>query len=344
MNNKRLSGWAVCAAILLLLTTACGEKAKDAASGQQQGGANNADKVSIGITQIVQHTSLDEARKGFIQALKDNGYEEGVNLEIDYKDAQNDINNTSTIAQKFASDNKDLVLAISTPSAQAAAQQIKDVPILFTAVTDPVGGQLVSSMEQPGGNVTGTTDLHPEAISTLMEFVKTSIPNAKAVGIIANEGEQNTVTNITQAREALEKQGLEVVVAPITNSSEVKQAAESLIGKVQAIYVPSDNTVVSSLSTVVAVANEQDIPLFVAEKDSVKNGGVASFGFEYYDIGYATGEMAVDILKNGKKPADMPVQVPKELDLALNMKSAAEQGFTVTDDMKKSVKKGNLFE
>lgn len=202
----------------------------------------------------------------------------------------------------------------------------------------------MQSMESPGGNVTGTTDLHPEAISKLMEFIKDNVKNIASVGIIANEGEQNTVVNVQKAEEALTKLGLSVVKAPVTNSSEVKQAAESLIGKVQAIYVPSDNTVVSALNSVIGVGNDNKIPVFVAEKDSVKNGGVASFGFEYFDLGYTTGKMAVEILKDGKKPADVPARIPESLDLALNMKAAAAQGFDVSDEMKQQVKPENLFQ
>ncbi|MGZ9584825.1 ABC transporter substrate-binding protein [Paenibacillus marinisediminis] len=329
---------------LLTFMTACGEKNKDAnnaASGNA--GIQAKEKVKIGITQIVEHPSLDEARKGFIAALKDAGYVEGENLEIDFQNAQNDQNNAATIAQKFASDGKDLILAIATPSAQTAAQNIKDVPILFTAVTDPLGAGLVQSIEKPGMNVTGTTDLHPEAVSKLMEFISKNVKDVKAVGIMANEGEQNTLTNLKQAEDALVKLGIKVVKAPVSNSSEVKQAAESLIGKVQAIYVPSDNTIVSALNAVIGVANENKIPLFVAEKDSVKAGGVASYGFEYYDLGYTTGKMAVEILKDGKKPADMAVRIPETLDLALNMKAAADQGFEVTDAIKSEVKPENLF-
>lgn len=335
----------ICLSSMLILAACGANTGKEASSTEGQASEGSSEKkIRIGITQIVEHASLDEARRGFLKALQDNGYEEGNNLEVDFQNAQNDLNNASTIAQKFASSKLDLVLAIATPSAQAAAQNIKDAPILFTAVTDPVGAGLVKSMEAPGSNVTGTTDMHPEAVSTLMEFIQKSVKDVTAVGIMANEGEQNTVANVMEAQKAIEALGLKVVKAPVTNSSEVKQAAESLAGKVQAIYVPQDNTIVSALSTVVGVANEKKIPLFVAEKDSVKNGGVASYGFEYFDIGYTTGKMAVDILKNGKNPAELAVKYPETLDLALNLKSAASQGFEVTDAMKAEVKPENLFE
>lgn len=333
MNKKRTILLTVLLVGLMSVLSACGSN-----------GSSGEGKLNIGVSQIVEHTSLDEARKGFIAALQDAGYVEGENVEIDFQNAQGDQNNAATIAQKFASDNKDLVLAIGTASAQSAAQFIKDKPVLFTAITDPVGAGLVQSMEAPGGNVTGTTDLHPEAISKLMEFIAANIKDIKAVGIMANEGEQNTVTNLKQAEEALQKLGIQVIKAPVTTTSEVKQAAESLVGKVQAIYVPSDNTIVNGLSAAIGVANSNKIPLFVAEKDSVRAGGVASYGFEYYDLGYTTGKMAVEILKDGKKPADIPARIPETLDLALNLKAAAEQGFEVTEAMKAEVKPEYLFE
>ncbi|MCE5171803.1 ABC transporter substrate-binding protein [Paenibacillus profundus] len=340
--------------VMMLFTAACG--GSEATNGGDAGAGNSstavgsdtkkeaAGKVKIGVAQVVNHTSLDEAYKGFLQALKDNGYVEGDNLEIDYQNAQGDNSNAATIAQKFATGGVDLILGIGTSVSQAAAKEAQDIPVLFTAVTDPIGAGLVKSMESPGGNVTGTTDLHPEAISKLMEFIKNNVKDVTAVGILANEGEQNTIVNVTQAEEALTKLGLTVHKAPVTNSSEVKQAAESLIGKVQAIYVPSDNTVVSALSAAVGVANDNKIPLFVAEKDSVKNGGVASYGFEYFDLGYTTGKMAVEILKDGKKASDIAAKFPESLDLALNLKAAAAQGFEVSDALKQEVKPDNLFE
>ena len=348
VKSRRHLVMAAIMSLLMLFAAACGNggAANNSASEGSGGAAGSAEgkKVKIGITQVVNHASLDEAYKGFVQALKDNGYVEGENLVLDYQNAQGDQTNAATIAQKFATGGVDLILGIGTSVSQAAAKETKDIPVLFTAVTDPVGAGLVQSMESPGGNVTGTTDLHPEAISKLMEFIKDNVKNIASVGIIANEGEQNTVVNVQKAEEALTKLGLSVVKAPVTNSSEVKQAAESLIGKVQAIYVPSDNTVVSALNSVIGVGNDNKIPVFVAEKDSVKNGGVASFGFEYFDLGYTTGKMAVEILKDGKKPADVPARIPESLDLALNMKAAAAQGFDVSDAMKQQVKPENLFQ
>lgn len=313
----------------LFLLTACGSNTTGG------GGAAQDETIHIGITQIVEHPSLDAAREGFIKALADNGYKEGQNLELDIQYAQGDMTNNMTIAQKLVNDGSDLILAISTPSAQAAAQATQDIPVLFTAITDPLGAKLVESIEKPGGNVTGTSDTHPDAIKNTIKTIKDFFPNAKNVGVIYNSGEQNSVANVNVAKDAMKAHGLTPVEATVTNSSEVKQAADSLVGRADVIYVPKDNTVVSALESVIKVANEKDIPMFVGESDSVKRGGFAGYGFEYFDLGYTTGEMAVDILKNGKKPADIPVGFPEELNLVINETAAKEQGVELTEEMKK---------
>jgi putative tryptophan/tyrosine transport system substrate-binding protein len=316
----------------MLLLAACGGGGSDKASGE-----NKEKTVKVGITQIVEHPSLDAAREGFIAALKDAGYEEGKNLKLDYQNAQGDMNNNMSIAQKLVSDKNDLILAIATPSAQAAVQATKDIPILFTAITDPVGAELVKSLEEPGGNATGTSDTHPDAIKKTIEAIKMFIPNAKKVGIIYNNGEPNSVVNVKKAKEALEAAGLEAVETTISASSEVKQAAESMVGRVDVLYIPKDNTVVAALESVITVANDKNIPTFVGEGDSVKRGTFASYGFDYHDLGYTTGKMAVEILK-GKKPGDMPVGFPENLELYVNKKAAEEEGITLSEDMLKDAK------
>jgi putative tryptophan/tyrosine transport system substrate-binding protein len=315
----------------MLMLAACG------GGGNQASGEKKEKTVKIGITQIVEHPSLDAAREGFIAALKDAGYEEGKNLEIDYQNAQGDMNNNASIAQKFVSDKSDLILAIATPSAQAAIQATKEIPILFTAITDPVGAELVQSMEKPGGNATGTSDTHPDAIKNTIAAIKKFVPGAKKVGIIYNNGEPNSVVNVKNAKEALEAEGLEAVESTISTSSEVKQAAESMVGRVDVLYIPKDNTVVAALESVITVANDKDIPMFAGEGDSVKRGAFASYGLDYHDLGYTTGKMAVEILE-GKKPADIPVGYPEKLELVVNKKAAEEEGITLTDELLKDAK------
>ncbi|MBT2685915.1 ABC transporter substrate-binding protein [Bacillus sp. ISL-37] len=314
----------------MLMLAACG--------GSNQASGDKKEKmVKIGITQIVEHPSLDATREGFIAALKDAGYEEGKNLKLDYQNAQGDMNNNASIAQKLVSDKNDLILAIATPSAQAVVQATKDIPILFSAITDPVSAELVQSLEKPGGNATGTSDTHPNAIKNTIAAIKKFVPDAKKVGIIYNNGEPNSVINVKNAREAIKEAGLEAVETTISTSSEVKQAAESMVGRVDVLYIPKDNTVVAALESVIAVANDKDIPTFSGDGDSVKRGTFASYGFDYHDLGYTTGKMAVEILK-GKKPSEVPVGFPENLELIVNKKAGEEEGITLTEDMLKDAK------
>ena len=320
------------------MLTACGSSGtSEESSSSSSGGDSDAKEektVKVGIIQLVEHPSLDASREGFVAALKDAGYEDGKNMKLDYQNAQADMNNNMSIAQNLVADENDIILSIATASSQAVVQATKDIPVLFTAITDPVGAKLVESLESPGGNVTGTSDTHPDAIKNTIGSIKKFVPDAKTVGIIYNSGEPNSVVNVENAKKALEENGLESVEATISTSSEVKQAAESLVGRADVYYVPKDNTVVSALESVVTVANDKDIPLFVGEGDSVKRGGFASYGLDYFDLGYSTGKMAVEIL-NGKKPSEIPVGFPENLELVINKKAAEEQGVTLTDDLLK---------
>lgn len=333
------------AAALTVTAAGCGGK-NDPVSGSAGSASAKPEgkKYKIGISQIVEHPSLDATRQGFLAALKDAGLVEKENLEVDVQIAQGDTNNNTTIAQKFAGDKKDLVLGIATPSAQALVQTVKDTPILFTAVTDPLGAKLVKSLEKPEGSVTGVMDTHPDEIGKLMEFIAMEFPKVKTVGAVANEGEQNSQIAVKRAEEALAKHGIKLVRAAAANSSEVKQAAESLVGKVDAIYINKDNTVVAAFESVVQVAEKNKLPLFAGDIDSVKRGAFATFGYEYYDIGYTTGKMAVEILKNGKKPSDLKVSFPEKLDLYMNLKAAKNQGIEVTASMKEKADKKNILE
>jgi putative ABC transport system substrate-binding protein len=295
------------------------------------GTGDDADKqVVIGVTQIVEHPSLDAAFAGFKRALEENGYKEGENVKYDVQIAQGEMSNSQTIAGNFVADKVDLIFANSTPSAQSALQATKDIPIVFTSVTDPVGAELVESFDKPGDNITGTSDTHPDALSSTVDFMTGEI-GAKSIGVLYNAGEQNSVVQVEALKELVEAKGAKLVEASVSNSAEVKQAAESFIGRVDAIYIPTDNTVVSAFQTVVGVANDEQIPLFAGELDSMKLGAVAASGFSYEDLGYETGLMAVEILKGEKKASEIPVSYPQNLKLVINTKAAEAQGVEVKD-------------
>ncbi len=247
--------------------------------------SSDSKKYKIGVTQILEHPSLNAAFDGFKKALEDAGLE----VEYDVQNAQNDMSNNTTIATNLVNSDVDLIFANSTPSAQAVAGATKDIPIVFTSVTDAVSAELIESMEKPGANVTGTIDLHPDAIPNTMKFLKDEL-GAKNIGMVFNAGEQNSRAQVDSVKEMLEDMDMKVVEASVSTSAEVKQATESLVGQVDAFYIITDNTVVSALESVVSVANDHEIPMMVAEFDSVKRGGLGAYGFEYYDIGYEAGK------------------------------------------------------
>jgi putative tryptophan/tyrosine transport system substrate-binding protein len=318
----------------LLTLSACGT------SGETNGNGNGGDEnekrsYTIGVNQIVEHASLDAAFEGFKKGLADNGIKEGDNVTFDVQYAQGDMNNSNTIANNFVGDKVDLIFANSTPSAQSALNAVtkanKDIPILFTSVTDPVGAKLVAAMEEPGELITGTTDTHPDAIPNTIKFISEET-DAKTVGLIYNPGEQNSVAQVEAVKGVLDEYGLKAEEASVATSADVKQAAESLIDRADVFYIITDNTVVSALASVIGVANEKDIPVFAGEFDSVKGGAFAAFGFEYYDIGYETGVMAAKILKGEANPSDLEVQFPQNLKLVMNKKAAEEQGIEIKDN------------
>ncbi|OUM90597.1 ABC transporter substrate-binding protein [Parageobacillus thermoglucosidasius] len=321
MMKKRIQQIAMLCSASFLLLSGCGAKETSKSDG------NKEKTYQIGVTQFVEHPSLDAALEGFKQALKD----KELSVSYDVQNAQGDMNNNQTIANNFASDQVDLIFANSTPSAQAALNATKDIPIVFTSVTDPVGAQLVQSMEKPGGNVTGTTDTHPDAIPKTVQFIDKYVKGNR-VGMIYNSGEQNSVAQVETVKKAMKGTDLKIVPVSVSTSAEVKQAAESLVGKADCIYIITDNTVVSALESVIQVASDHDIPLFVGELDSVKRGGFAAYGFDYYDIGYEAGEMAAQILKDGKKPSDLPVQYPKKLKLLINKKAAKDMNIELNPE------------
>lgn len=307
------------------LAVALGLSACSSDTGTDGDGDGGAQSYQIGITQIVEHPSLDAAREGFKQALAD------ADLEVSYdeQNAQGDQSTATSIANTFAGDDLDLVLAIATPTAQASVQAITDVPILITAVTDPVEAGLVDSWEAPGGNVTGTSDLNP--VDEQLGLLGDLAPDAQTVGIVYSAGEVNSQIQVDLAREAAEELGLEIHEATVTNSSEVQQATESL--NVDAYYVPTDNTVVSGLEALLQVAESRSVPVIAADGASVERGALGTYGLDYERLGYQTGEMAVQVLTEDADPAEMPVETLSELSLILNSGAAERIGLELPAEL-----------
>lgn len=315
MLTRALRGSSLLVAALLVLVLAFGAQAAP---------------LKVGITQIVEHPSLDAARQGFIERMAELGYAEGADVTYDIQSAQGDLATAQTIARKFQSDGVDLILAIATPTAQAAAHIIKDIPILITAVTDPVTADLVESIARPGTNVTGTSDLTP--VKAQLELLKEILPNATRVGVVYNAGEVNSVVQVDIAREAAAQLGLTLVEATAGNSSEVLQAAQSLQGRVDAIYVPTDNTVVSALESVVLVAERAKLPLIAGEADSVAKGALATIGIDYYQLGRQTADIAYRVLQ-GEDPAEISVEYLEEQNVVVNLGAAQRMGVTIPESV-----------
>lgn len=313
----------------MLVIAACGGSNNETESNDTADETNEAEgkTYKIGATQIVEHPSLDRAYEGFQAALS----EAGLEVEYDFQSAQNDQNNVKPISDGFVADNVDLIFANSTPSALGALQATDSIPILFTSVTDAVDAGLVEAMDQPGDNITGVLDLHPDAIKETVDFIDTYFKDAR-VGLIYNAGEPNSVTQIEAVKEAAKGTSITLEERTVANPSEVQQAATTLVSDIDVFYVITDNTVVEALDSVVGVANEQDIPLVVGEPDSVEKGGFATFGIDYYTIGYRTGEMAVEILTGEKTTKDIPVEHPPEIQLFINKQAAEEQGIEWNDE------------
>ncbi|WP_314036272.1 ABC transporter substrate-binding protein [Dietzia sp. CH92] len=294
--------------------------------GEDDAAGGGGESYRIGINQLVQHPALDSATAGFKEAFA----EAGVEVEFDEQNANGEQGTALTIAQQFAADDLDLALAVATPAAQAMAQNITDVPLLFTAVTDPVSAELVDSMEAPGSNVTGTSDAAP--ISDQLELLKQLVPDAERVGIVYASGEVNSQVQVDQAEEAAGPLGLEIVTQTVTTVNEIQQAVEAL-GDVDAIYVPTDNMVVSGISSLVQVAEAKQIPVIAAESGTVEGGAVATLGIDYTELGRQTGEMALRILRDGEDPAGMPVETATEFTYVVNEDAAERQGVTIPEDI-----------
>ncbi len=284
---------------------------------------------TIGISQIVTHPALDATREGIIKGLADKGYVDGDNIEIDYQNSEGDMSLVASIAQQFVTDKKDIIISIATPNSQAAISAAKgtDIPVVFTAVTDPVGSEMVSNWEShPDENVTGVSDMI--VVSDDIDLITQIIPGVKKLGTLYNAGESNSVFLVSKLHEACDALGIEVVEKTVSTSADVLTAAQSLIGQVDAIWVGTDNTVVTGFEALVGVCEDNDIPLFPSDEDSIVRGGIAAYSFDYYDIGYQTGEMVAKILE-GTKASEIPVEKGKIISMSVNVKAAERMGVTI---------------
>ncbi|MDY7218129.1 ABC transporter substrate-binding protein [Denitrificimonas sp. JX-1] len=285
---------------------------------------------SVAVTAIVEHPALDSVRDGVLATLNEAGYEEGKNLKWQYQSAQGNTGTAAQIARKFIGDQPDAIVAIATPSAQAAVAGTKRIPIIFSAVTDPVEGQLTPSWEASGTNVTGVSDVLE--LGKQMELIKQIVPEAKRVGMVYNPGEANSVAVVTALKKILADYNLTLVEAAAPRSVDVGSAARSLVGKVDVIYTNTDNNVVSAYEALVKVGNDMNIPLIASDTDSVKRGAIAALGVNYMDLGKQTGRIVLRILE-GENPGDIKPQTSENIQLFVNLSAAEKQGVTLSQEL-----------
>lgn len=329
MKNWMKCGIAAALAAAALISGGCG--------GQGSGQSGDASgKIKIGVVQIVQHGSLDEANKGFVDALKERGYGPD-KVEIDQENAQGDQSNLKTIVSRFKAEKPKLICAIATPAAQAAANEIKDIPIVGTAITDYTSAKLVQNDEKPSGNVTGVSDF--ASMDAQMDMAGKLIPQAKNVGLIYCSSEVNSEVQANQMKDYCKKHGLSVEERTVNNVNDIQQVAESLVGKVDYIYVPTDNTLASSIPTLMKITDANKIPVIVGADIMAKDGALAALSVDYYRLGKQTGELAADILDGKVKPETSPIQHQKDYTIVINKQDAEILGIQIPEEI---AKKANM--
>lgn len=286
-----------------------------------------AETPSVSATAIIEHPSLDAVRDGILAELKEAGMEPGKGLDWEYQTAQGDMGTAQQIARKYVGDQPKVIVAITTPSAQAVAAAARgQIPVLFSAVTDPVAAKLVDSLEQPGKNITGVSDMLP--MGKHVELIQEVVPGARTIGVPYNPGEANSVVLLESLRKEAEARGLKVIEAAAPSTNDVLAAARSLVGKVDVIYISTDNTIISALEAVVKVGIDAKIPVLTGDTDSVKRGAIAAIGFDYFDVGRQSGKMLLRLLK-GENPGDIPVETVSVTQLHVNPAAAEKMGVTL---------------
>lgn len=301
---------------LVLILAACGD---GEASSNDSENASNSDVLSIGILHSMEHGSLDAVEEGFITGLEEAGYKNGDNIQVNVLNSQGNQGNLQTMAEKMAGEN-DIVLGMGTQSIQTLSGIESEKPLLFSAVTDAEAAGVVASNEEPGGNVTGTSNYTP--VDLQLELLLSANPDAERIGVIYNSSETNAEVQAATALQVIEDLGLEAVETTVTSSNDVQQNLTSIIGDIDLLYVPNDNTLASTMITVGSLAEEYQVPVLAGAPEMVRDGGLVTYGVDYPQLGLQTAEMAVDIIENGTDPATMPVQTADNFELVINEEMA----------------------
>ncbi|RKW35080.1 MAG: ABC transporter substrate-binding protein [Leptotrichia sp.] len=306
--------------VSLIFALSCGNK-NDTVNGKTQNNSQQKAKFKIGVTQFMTHPSLDLVKKGFEDAIK----QAGIDADFDEKNANGEVSTATLIANNYKADKKDLVFGIATPSAQQLANNITDIPVLFSAVTDPASAKILNS------NVTGTSD-KVDNVSQQLDLLLKLNPNVKKIGVLYNPSEQNSLVQIAEIQKRAKEKKLEVVLQGITNFGELAQATKNLLTQVDALYLPTDNLVVSGMQLITSEAINAKKIVVVSENSSVEIGALFTMGIDYYELGKRTGQMAVEIL-NGKPVSHVPFETSKQLKLYVNKKTAKSLGIDINNPL-----------
>lgn len=294
------------------------------------------EQYTIGIEQFAEHGSLDNCREGFLEGLKEEGIEEGKNLTVDYKNAAADMGTCGQISDSFAADKVDLMVGIATPAAQSLynAAMDADIPVIYTAVTDPAAAELADEEGNPVGEITGTSDKLP--VKQQLEMIRAILPDAETIGIMYTTSEANSESSIKEYEALAKDYGFTIETAGITTTADIPLAAQSLLEKVDCMTNLTDNTVVASLPTILEMANEQNIPVFGSEIEQVKIGCLAAEGLDYIELGKQTGRMAAQVLKGEAKASELPFETIEEASLYVNTAVAENLGIEIPEDLTSS--------
>ena len=328
--------YVIVTAMALTLLSGCGAPVDNDKADKDVNTESETKMIEIGEVQVTEYFGLDLSREGFRDALKSRGYEEGKNINIEYKNAQSDMTIAANIAESFAASEKDLVHAVATPVAQAFYNVSKDIPLAITAVTDPVDAGLVKSLEKTGTNVFGMSDMVP--MSSQFEIIKEFLPEAKTLGIVYSSSDSNSSVKVKQAQDIAADYGLEIIAKGVTTTNDVGQTVESILDKIDVLYIPTDSIVIPAMPIIIEKAMAKQIPIIPEEKGQIDLGALAAEGIDFYKLGYETGLMAADVLDGKSKPQDMSVKILEDRDIYVNRDALELLKLQIPESLKEKVK------
>ncbi|MGM0212783.1 tryptophan ABC transporter substrate-binding protein [Enterococcus sp. AZ109] len=331
MKNKGIIGSIIALAVILIGVFAYQMGSRQNANTETD--ENSKDMQTVGILQFISHPSLDQISDGVIEGLKQEGFVEGENINIEFLNGQGDQSKLNTMTQQLLNKDSDVLVGVATPAAKALANGTSEIPVIMGAISDPIGADLVESLEKPGGNVTGVNNLAP--VGQQFELIKALFPEAKKIALLYSSSEENSQAQIDNAEKMAQEQGYEATRYAVSSSNEIAQLAQSAAAENDFIYVPQDNIIANAFQTVINESDKTQTPVFVSVDNMVTEGGIATIGQNQFDLGVETGKMAADVLKGNTDAGNTPVNVIDYGEMIINEKKAAELGITIPEDIKK---------